>query len=183
MNPYCEYCLTHPDDPYNTPYHNTQYGFPISDDNLLFERLVFEINQAGLSWITILKKAEGFRRAYAGFDIPTVAAFTDEYIAHQLNDASIIRNRLKIKAAISNARVILNLQAKHGSFKAWLDAHTHLDHAAWTKLFKQTFAFTGGEIVREFLLSTGYLQGAHSADCPIHAQVAAHHPAWMSAAS
>ena len=182
MNPYCDYCLTHPDDAYNTPYHNTQYGFPISNDNLLFERLVFEINQAGLSWITILKKAEAFRLAYANFDLPTVAAFTSADVTRLMQDPTIIRNRLKIEAAITNAQTILTLQREHGSFKSWLDSHQELDHTGWTKLFKATFRFTGGEIVREFLLSTGYLQGAHSPDCPTYADVAAQNPAWMRSA-
>lgn len=182
MNPYCDYCLTHPDDPFNTPYHDHHYGFPITTDNLLFERLVFEINQAGLSWITILKKAEAFRLAYASFDIPIVAAFTTDDVARLMQDPSIIRNRLKIEAAISNAQTLLTLQHQHGSFKTWLDQHSDLDHAAWTKLFKATFRFTGGEIVREFLLSTGYLQGAHSPDCPIYPIIAAQNPPWMKAA-
>lgn len=179
MTTYCDYCNTHPEDTFNHSYHNTQYGFPISDDNLLFERLILEINQAGLSWITILKKADGFRRAYDGFDIETVAGYGESDRARLLGDASIIRNRLKVNAAIENAKRIRALSTEFGSFKGWLDAHHPLTKEEWTKLFKKTFLFTGGEIVGEFLMSTGYLPGAHSEDCPVYAKVAALSPAWM----
>lgn len=180
MNPYCEYCNTHPEDTYNRNYHDNEYGFPITDDNLLFERLILEINQAGLSWITILKKAENFRRAYSGFDIETVAGYGESDRARLLGDAGIIRNRLKVNAAIENAKRIRALSAEFGSFKGWLDAHHPRSREAWTKLFKQTFLFTGGEIVNEFLMSTGYLPGAHSPDCPVFARVAEKSPPWMN---
>ena len=176
---YCEYCSTHPEDTFNKPYHDTQYGFPINDDNLLFERLVLEINQAGLSWITILKKADNFRKAYRDFDIDKIARFTEKDRARLLTDAGIIRNRLKVNAAIENAKRIQILRKEFGSFKGWLDAHHPLAKEEWTKLFKKTFVFTGGEIVNEFLMSTGYLPGAHDADCPIYQKVAALQPAWM----
>jgi DNA-3-methyladenine glycosylase I len=179
MTTYCEYCLVHPEDTFNKTYHDTQYGFPLDDDNLLFERLVLEINQAGLSWITILKKADNFRRAYPGFDLEPVAAYTEADRARLLSDAGIIRNRLKVNAAIINARRILELRNELGSFKGWTDAHHPLNKDEWTKLFKKTFTFTGGEIVSEFLMSTGYLRGAHTEDCPIYPHVARLHPAWM----
>lgn len=179
MTTYCEYCLTHPEDTLNKTYHDTQYGFPLDDDNLLFERLVFEINQAGLSWITILKKADNFRRAYHGFDLETVANYTEADRDRLLADAGIIRNRLKVNAAIVNAQRILGLRAEYSSFKDWLDVHHPLGKDEWTKLFKKTFVFTGGEIVNEFLMSTGYLRGAHTEDCPIYPQVASLRPAWM----
>ena len=137
MTTYCEYCLTHPEDTFNKTYHDTQYGFPLDDDDLLFERLVFEINQAGLSWITILKKAENFRRAYHNFNLETVANYTEADRARLLADAGIIRNRLKVNAAIVNAQRILDLRAEHGSFKGWLDAHHPLSKDEWTKLFKK----------------------------------------------
>ncbi len=162
----------------NKTYHDQQYGFPLDDDNLLFERLVLEINQAGLSWITILKKADNFRRAYDGFDIATVAAYGEKDRARLLADAGIIRNRLKVNAAIVNAGRILELQKEFGSFKGWLDAHHPLPKAEWVKLFKKVFVFTGGEIVNEFLLSTGYLPGAHEADCPIFKKVKTQNPPW-----
>ena len=178
MPTYCEYCLTHPEDLFNKTYHDTQYGFPLTDDNLLFERLVLEINQAGLSWITILKKADNFRRAYDQFDLAAVAAYEEADRARLLSDAGIIRNRLKVNAAIVNARKILELQKEFGSFKNWLDAHHPRPKDEWVKLFKKTFVFTGGEIVNEFLLSTGYLKGAHDADCPIYKIVKAKNPPW-----
>jgi len=168
MNPYCEYCASHPEDILNRVYHDTQYGFPLTDDNLLFERLILEINQAGLSWNTILKKAENFRRAYDGFDIEKVAAYGEAERARLLADAGIIRNRLKIDAAIENARRAQALQRQYGSFQAWLNAHHPRQKADWGRLFKQTFVFTGSEIVGEFLMSTAYLPGAHSPDCPVY---------------
>lgn len=177
MTTYCDYCNTHPEDTFNRRYHDTQYGFPITDDNALFERLILEINQAGLSWITILKKAENFRQAYSAFDIAVVAAYTETDRARLLADAGIIRNRLKINAAIENAQRIQAL----GSFKGWLAANHPRSKDEWTKLFKKTFVFTGGEIVNEFLMSTGYLPGAHTPDCPIYQQVEKQSPAWLQA--
>ncbi len=180
MTTYCEYVATHPGDLFNKAYHDTEYGFPLTDDNLLFERLVLEINQAGLSWITILKKKDNFRRAYDGFKIRKVANYTEKDHARLLSDAGIIRNRLKVNAAIVNAQRILELQKEHGSFKGWLDSHHPRPKEEWVKLFKQTFVFTGGEIVNEFLLSTGYLPGAHEETCPIFRKIAPRKPAWMS---
>lgn len=179
MTSYCDYCNSHPEDTFNKTYHDTQYGFPLGDDNLLFERLVLEINQAGLSWITILKKAQNFRKAYRGFDIDKVARFTEKDRARLLADPGIIRNRLKVNAAIENAQRIRELRKEFGSFKGWLDAHHPLTRDEWTQLFKKTFVFTGGEIVNEFLMSTGYLPGAHDETCPIYKKVASLRPAWM----
>jgi DNA-3-methyladenine glycosylase I len=179
MASYCDYCNSHPEDTFNKIYHDTQFGFPLKDDNLLFERLILEINQAGLSWITILKKAENFRNAYHGFDIDRVAKYSEKDIARLLADAGIIRNRLKVNAAIVNAQRILDLRKEHGSFKAWLDANRTLSTEEWIKLFKKTFVFTGGEIVNEFLISTGYLAGAHDETCQVYKRVASLRPAWM----
>jgi DNA-3-methyladenine glycosylase I len=178
MTTYCDYCKAHPEDTFNCSYHDTQYGFPLTDDNALFERLVLEINQAGLSWITILKKAENFHRAYAGFDIDTLAAYGESDRARLLADTGIIRNRLKINAAIENARRIQALRKDYSSFKGWLDAHHPLTKDEWTKLFRKTFVFTGGEIVNEFLMSTGYLPGAHTPDCPAYTKVQEQYPPW-----
>ncbi|MFZ4455079.1 MAG: DNA-3-methyladenine glycosylase I [Bacteroidales bacterium] len=160
-------------------YHDLQYGFPIADDNELFCRLVLEINQAGLSWETILKKEEGFRRAYDNFDVAKVAAYDEDDRARLLADAGIIRNRLKVDAAIANARTILELQAEHGSFAQWIAHHHPKSKTEWVKVFKHTFRFTGGEIVNEFLMSIGYLPGAHDEDCPVHHEIAKHRPKWM----
>ena len=175
---YCQFAATlsaDSTDP-NKHYHDHVYGFAVEADNELFARLVLEINQAGLSWTTILKKWQGFYQAYAQFDIATVAAFNEEDVARLLADASIIRNRLKVQAAVYNAQQILLLQQEYGSFKAWLDHHHPLDKEAWVKLFKKQFKFVGGEIVNEFLMSTGYLAGAHDADCPVLSQVLASKP-------
>lgn len=172
MPSYCEYVRQTPLDIWNKNYHDTQYGFPLQSDNELFERLMLEVNQAGLSWITILKKADNFHRAYEGFDIAKVAAYGETDRQRLLNDAGIIRNRLKINAAIENAKRIQDLQAEFGSFKHWLDAHHPRSEKEWVRLFKQTFVFTGGEITHEFLMSTGYLPGAHDEDCPILQKIA-----------
>src|SRR5512139_2187533 len=120
MTSYCDYCTSHPEDTFNKIYHDTEYGFPLEDDNLLFERLILEINQAGLSWITILKKADNFRSAYSRFDIDAVASYGEIDRSRLLNDPGIIRNRLKVNAAVENARRIQDLRAEYGSFKGWL---------------------------------------------------------------
>ena len=179
MSSYCEYIRAHPEDEYNRGYHDMEYGFPLNDDKGLFERLVLEINQAGLSWITILKKKDNFKCAYDGFDVDIVATYGDMERLRLLADAGIIRNRLKINAAIENARRIQSLRWEFGSFKAWLDAHHPSTKDEWTRFFKETFTFTGGEIVGEFLLSTGYLPGAHDADCPVYQEILKLKPAWM----
>ena len=163
----------------HTNYHDYHYGFPIHDDNELFGRLILEINQAGLSWETILKKEEAFRKAYADFDIKKVANFSETDRERLLQDAGIIRNKLKINAAIENAKTILGIQQEFGSFEKWLEHHHPKTKAEWVKLFKKTFKFTGGEIVGEFLMSIGYLQGAHDASCAIHAKVLKSKPKWM----
>jgi len=176
---YCDYVRAHPEDEFNRVYHDTQYGFPLTEDHLLFERFMFEINQAGLSWITILKKADNFRRAYDDFDVDKIAAYGERDVTRLLSDAGIIRNRLKVNAAIENAKRIQAARGEYHSFKSWLDAYRSLTLDGWTKLFKQTFVFTGGEIVREFLVSTGYLAGAHDEECPVYITVAALRPVWM----
>ena len=168
-------------DDWNRRYHDHDYGFPLTTDAELFERLILEINQAGLSWLTILKKRPAFQAAYQGFDIDRVARFGEEDRARLLADAGIIRNRLKVDAAIENARRLIAIRKSHGGFAQWLDAHYPLTVPEWTKLFRKTFVFTGGEIVREFLLSTGYLEGAHDQDCPVHRKVAESGPAWTRA--
>lgn len=175
-NSYCHAAQGHP---YHGPYHDTEYGFPLRDNDALFERLLLEINQAGLSWLTILKKREGMREAYSGFSVDAVAAYADDDRARLLADARIIRNRLKVDAAISNAQTILELRESHGSFADWLDAHHPLEKPDWVRLFKRTFRFTGGEITGEFLMSLGYLEGAHHPACPVHAEIAALSPPWM----
>jgi DNA-3-methyladenine glycosylase I len=174
-----DYCSVAPGHRWHGPYHDTQYGFPIADDAALFERLTLEINQAGLSWLTMLQKRDAFMAAFRGFDPKVVAAFGEEDRARLLADAGIIRNRLKVDAVIENARRIVAIQQEHGSFAAWIAAHHPLEHAEWVKLFRKTFKFMGGEIVGEFLMSIGYLPGAHREDCPVHAEIVAKQPPWM----
>lgn len=160
-------------------YHDKHYGFPIHNDDELFGRLIMEINQAGLSWETILKKEEFFRKAYSNFSIKKIAAYTEIDRERLLNDAGIIRNKLKVNAAIENAKTIVQLQKEFGSFENWLTHHHPKTKEEWVKLFKKTFKFTGGEIVGEFLMSIGYLPGAHTEGCPIHKQILKSKPMWL----
>jgi DNA-3-methyladenine glycosylase I len=192
------YCDVAPGHEWHGPYHESEYGFPLTGDAELFERLVLEINQAGLSWLTILKKRESFRRAFSAFDPERVARYGAREKRRLMADAGIIRNQLKIEATIANARMVLELRKSHGSFAKWLDAHVFMGaeppgqrstvnlqrlrtREEWVKLFKQTFRFTGGEIVGEFLLSTGYLPGAHRESCPVYPRILKRKPAWARA--
>lgn len=168
---YCDYCETLEEGNLHKIYHDNYYGFSIESDNELFGRLILEINQAGLSWSTILNKQEGFRLLYDQFDICTVAHYGDQKIQELLNDSRVIRNRLKVNAVIYNAQQILILKEEYGSFKGWLDHHHPKTLEEWVKLFKKTFKFVGGEIVNEFLMSTGYLSGAHQESCRIYTKV------------
>ena len=165
---YCKAVLAMEETNVHRIYHDNYYGFPIDDDNELFERLVLEINQAGLSWDTILKKQENFKKAYKEFNIKKVAQFQEKDFERLMNDAGIIRNRLKVNAAIHNANIIMDLQKEFGSFKKWIDFHHPKTKDEWVTIFKKTFKFTGGEIVNEFLMSTGYLPGAHEKDCWVY---------------
>jgi DNA-3-methyladenine glycosylase I len=175
-NTYCSMIRAGSLHPVHTAYHDHEYGVPLTSDDALFERLILEINQAGLSWETILKKREGFTRAYDGFDIDVVAKYGAKDVTRLMADAGIIRNRLKIEAAIENAKRLIAIREQFGSFKTWIDQHHPLAKAEWVRLFKKTFKFTGGEIVGEFLMSTGYLPGAHDADCPIGRKLRRAHP-------
>lgn len=172
------YCDFAPGNPIHGPYHDTEYGFPQRDDRVLFERLVLEINQAGLSWELMLKRREGFRRAFADYDIGRIARFGEADRMRLLADPGIIRNRLKVDAVIHNARVVEDISARDGSFAAWIDRHHPLPKAEWIKLFRKSFRFMGGEIVGEFLMSLGYLPGAHREDCPRFKEILALDPPW-----
>jgi DNA-3-methyladenine glycosylase I len=179
---YCEYIETLPEGlkrDLHKNYHDNHYGFPLHDDNELFGRLILEINQAGLNWEIILKKEQSFRKAFSNFDVKKVAGYREKERERLLNDAGIIRNRLKINAAIENAKVILTLQKEYGSFEKWLEHHHPLTLAEWVKLFKKTFTFTGGEIVNEFMMSIGYLPGTHDKSCPVYRKISAQKPMWM----
>ncbi len=179
MSGYCNFAPGHA---LHGPYHDDEYGFPLTGDDALFERLLLEINQAGLSWELMLKKREGFRAAYAGFSVAKVARFGAKDTARLLADAGIVRNKLKVAAAIHNANVILALAKSHGSFADWIAAHHPLTKKDWCKVFAKTFKFTGGEIVGEFLMSIGYLPGAHRENCPAYKRIAKRNPPWMKAA-
>jgi DNA-3-methyladenine glycosylase I len=178
MSGYCDIAPGHAE---HGPYHDTMYGFPLTDDAALLERLALEINQAGLSWLLMLRKREAFIRAFKGFDVDKVARFGARDEARLLQDAGIVRNKLKVRAVIENAKRIRAIRKTHGSFAEWIEAHHPRTKVEWVKLFKKEFVFTGGEIVGEFLMSIGYLPGAHRADCPAAKRIAKLKPAWMRA--
>ena len=161
-------------------YHDSKYGFRIENDDELFELLVLEIFQAGLSWNTILNKRQNFRNAFHCFEISVVASYQEADRQRLLNDAGIIRNRLKIDAAIHNANILLQLSEEFGSFKDWLDLHHPKSKDEWVKLFRKTFKFTGGEIVNEFMMSAGYLPGAHVESCPYYQKAINSNPPWFT---
>ncbi|KAB1065225.1 DNA-3-methyladenine glycosylase I [Salibacter halophilus] len=177
---YCQHIddLPEPRRSLHKNYHDYHYGFPLHDDNELFGRLIMEINQAGLSWETILKKEDNFRKAYDEFDIEKVANYGEKDRQRLLSDPGIIRNKLKVNAAIINAQRILELKKEFGSFEKWLEHHHPLSKQDWVKLFKKNFKFTGGEIVGEFLMSIGFLPGAHDEDCEVHTEILNHNPMW-----
>ena len=177
------YCGAAEHHPLHGAYHDEEYGFPITDDDRLFERLVLEINQAGLSWLTILRKRDGFRTAYDHFDVRTVANYSDADRGRLMGDVGIIRNRLKIEAAIHNAGMFLKLQESQGSVADWLASHHPKSKEDWVRLFKKTFRFTGGEITGEFLMSIGYLPGSHDPACPVFDRILRLTPPWTQTTS
>ena len=155
-------------------YHDTEWGVPVFDDRVLFEFLVLEGAQAGLSWITILRKRDHYRRAFAGFDPAAVARFGDEKVAALLLDAGIVRNRLKVAGAVKNARAFLEVQAEHGSFSAYqwafvggeplqtsrrsmkdLPARTEISDAFSKDLKKRGFTFVGSTIIYAHMQAVG----------------------------
>lgn len=173
------YCDVAPGHPVHGPYHDHEYGFPLDEEGALFERLSLEIFQAGLSWLLVLKKRPAMVAAFEGFDAERVAAYGEPEFNRLMADQGIIRNRRKIAAVIENARRLLAIRASHGSFARWIAAHHPLAKEEWVKLFKRTFVFMGVEVVGEFLMSIGYLPGAHRQDCPICARILPLRPAWM----
>lgn len=176
MNWYCDKAPGHP---LHGPYHDLEYGYPGKDERALFELLCLEIFQAGLSWELVLKKRPDTVAAFDGFDVDTVAAYGAADVARLLDNPGIIRNRLKVTSIVHNAGVVQSLRASHGGLAQWLDAHHPLDLAGWVKLFKKTFKFTGPEVVNEFLMSTGYLAGAHRESCSAFKKIAKTNPPWM----
>jgi len=172
------YCKIAPDHPVHASYHATEYGFPVIQEHILLERLALEIMQAGLSWEIVLKKRKSIYKAFNQFRAVKIAAYKAIDIKRLLENDGIIRNRLKIEAIISNAQTILTMRKSHGGFAAWLASHHPKSKLEWVKLFKKTFKFTGGEIVGEFLMSIGYLPGAHSVTCPIYSKTLTQTPPW-----
>lgn len=178
MSSYCDLVKELPENHPHRMYHDHEYGFPLKDDNELFGRLILEINQAGLNWLTILKKKEAFRTAFSNFEIVKVANYGKKEKLRLLENAAIIRNRLKIEAVIHNANQILEIQKEFGSFSNWLNTKQSISLAEWTKLFKNNFKFMGPMIVEEFLMSTGIIKGAHHEKCPIYKEILNKQPNW-----
>ncbi len=164
-------------------YHDEEWGVPAHDDRRLFEYLVLDAAQAGLSWLTILRKREGYRAAFAGFDPSIVAAFSDDDIERLLADASIVRNRAKIRSAVINARRFLEVQEEYGSFdsyvwrfvggktitNAWatmrdLPSKSAESEAMSRDLIRRGFQFVGPTICYAFMQAAG-LVNDHTTDC------------------
>ena len=164
---------------YHKYYHDNIYGFPAKTENELFGRLVLEINQAGLSWDIILKKEKGIKNAYREYSFFKIAKFNNNDIQRILKDSDVIRMKRKIEAIIYNAKKIVSITEKHDSFKRFLDIHHPLNLSAWILVFKSEFKFVGKEICKEFLISTGYLKGAHEKSCPIYKKVIKENPMWL----
>lgn len=173
------YCDTAPGHPVHGDYHDTEYGFPKTDEAALLELLSLEIFQAGLSWELVLKKRATTVEAFDGFDVDTVAGYGKRDVNRLLKNPGIIRNKLKVASIIDNAKTVQGFRVSHGGFAGWIAAHHPQNRTAWTKLFKKTFRFTGGEIVNEFLMSIGYLPGAHREDCPAFKRAKKKGPPWM----
>ena len=173
------YCDIAAGDPLHCDYHDHEYGFPNADEAALFERLTLEVFQAGLTWRLVLQRRPALRLAFADFDPAQVAAFDAAVVETLLADRSIIRNRRKIEATIRNAATIRDMRQEAGGFDGWLRRNHPRSEADWLRLFKATFRFMGPEIVREFLLSLGFLPGAHRQDCPVQARICALDPPWL----
>lgn len=172
------------DDPLYIKYHDEEWGREVTDDKTMFEFLTLESAQAGLSWITILRKRENYRKAFAGFDVEKVAAFDESDVEKLVNDQGIIRNRLKIKAAINNARLFMEVQKEFGSFCAYLrsflpqgrivvnnpkklsdiPASSPLSDIISADMKKRGFKFFGTTICYAHLQAVGYIDD-HLADC------------------
>jgi DNA-3-methyladenine glycosylase I len=184
-------CFWAGDDPQMIAYHDEEWGVPIHDDRRWYEKLLLDGAQAGLSWSTILRKREGYRKAFAGFDPAKIARFTDKDVTRLMADAGIVRNRLKIRSAISNARAFLALQDEHGSFDAWIWrfvggkpirgnvrgrgdilARTPLSDALSRELRGRGFNFVGSTIIYAFMQAGGMVND-HTVRCFRRSQVVA----------
>lgn len=182
----CSWCG---EDPLYVAYHDTEWGVPVHDEQKLFEFILLESMQAGLSWITILKKRENFRAAFAQFVPEKIAQFNDEDIERCMNDAGIIRNRLKVNSAVKNARAFLELQSRHGSFDNYIwqftdgkviqnkwrsmreiPAVTPQSEAMSTDLKRNGFTFVGPTVCYAHMQATGMVND-HLVDCFRHQEV------------
>lgn len=182
-------CAWAGNDPMYQAYHDQEWGVPVHDDRIWFEFLILEGMQAGLSWSTILRKRANFRLAFDDFDVHKVAAYGEDKVAVLLADAGIIRNRLKVRAAITNAQSFLQVQAEHGSFDAYmwnfvdgrpvqnnfktlsdLPARTPLAEKISKDLLQRGFRFVGPTIVYAHMQATGMVND-HVVDCFRHAQL------------
>jgi DNA-3-methyladenine glycosylase I len=185
--PRCAWCGT---DPLYCAYHDKEWGVPLHDERALFEFLILEGAQAGLSWLTILKKREGYRRAFDNFDVERIARYGEADVARLLADAGIVRNRLKIESTITNARATLALRETSGGLDAYfwnyvdgrpidnawkgigqVPASTPLSDAISQDLKKRGFKFVGSTIVYAHMQATGMVND-HTVDCFRHREVA-----------
>jgi DNA-3-methyladenine glycosylase I len=182
----CPWCLGSPE---YVRYHDREWGVPVHDDRLLFEFLVLEGAQAGLSWSTILKKRDGYRQAFEGFDAERIARYGARHIRRLMDDAAIVRNRLKIEATVANARATLRLRERHGSLDAYLwrfvngrpignrwrtlrqvPARTDVSDALSSDLRQQGFRFVGSTICYAFMQAVGMVND-HLVSCFRHAEL------------
>jgi len=168
----CHWCGN---DPLYIKYHDEEWGKPVDDDKILFEFLILEGAQAGLSWITILRRREGYRKAFADFDVEKVAAFTEVDTERLMNDSGIIRNKLKVNSVINNARLFIGIQEEFGSFSSYIwgfmpdgspivndfksmggiPARTEISDAISKDMKKRGFKFFGTTICYAFMQATG----------------------------
>ena len=188
MKKRCAWCGS---DPLYRAYHDDEWGVPVHDDRRLFEFLVLEGAQAGLSWLTILKKRENYRKAFHAFDCERIARYTDADVARLLADAGIVRNRLKIASAIQNARSVLAIQDAYGSLASYLwryvddvprqntwgsmteiPTRTELSDAMSRDLQKRGLKFVGSTICYAFMQAVGMVND-HTSDCYRHQEIRA----------
>lgn len=182
----CEWCGT---DPLYVGYHDLEWGVPVHDDRILFEFLVLEGAQAGLSWSTILKKRENYRNAFHGFDYERIAEYTQSDVKRLLNDAGIVRNRLKVESSITNAQIALDIRDQYGTLDAFLwrfvdnvpiqnswkcieemPAHTEVSDRMSKELKRKGFRFVGSTICYAFMQAVGMVND-HTLDCFRHKEV------------
>lgn len=182
----CTWCG---DDPLYVAYHDKEWGIPVYNDETLFEFLILETFQAGLSWITILRKRENFRKAFDNFDYKKVARYNDDKYEELLQNAGIIRNKLKIKATITNAQAFLKVQEEFGSFSKYIwgftngktiknsfktmkevPATTELSDKISKDLKKRGFKFVGSTVIYAHMQATGMVND-HTTDCFRYSEV------------